>query len=248
MTTRLLSLPVLAGLLGLSAAASHAAITYTKITSDADSGISTGNTYTHTLDFGTGTPGAVVNGVQFSAYNAGANGTLNFNRAVSTGTLNDHAGNANFTVTGGLTGLLTDMLYNGGNTPGGTTTWTLGGLTAGVTYDLRIYTRQWAAPSTRTVTFNFDPDGAGAVSESSININEDDATSVGMANANDAYYINYRYTAVAGQNLVITGTQEFNNNSWHLYGLSNQVVPVPEPAGAALSGLAALGLMLRRRR
>jgi len=45
---------------------------------------------------------------------------------------------------------------------------------------------------------------------------------VGLANDNDAYYVNYQFTAVEGQDLVITLTQDNNNNSWHLYGLTNQ--------------------------
>ncbi len=248
MIPRLLPLSILAGLFGVSAVSSQAAVTFAKITSDADSGISSSNSYTHALDFGTGTPGALVNGVQFSAYNNGAVGTLNFNRASSSGTANDNAGNANYTATGAIGALLSDMIYNGNNAVNGTSTWTVSGLTAGVTYDVRIYTRQWGAGGTRNVSLNFDPDGAGPLSESTAMINEDDATTVGLAAATDAYYINYRYTAVAGQNLAITATQALTNNSWHLYGLTNQVVPVPEPTGAALSGMAALGLMLRRRR
>ena len=50
---------------------------FVAITGDADCGISVENTYTHKLDFGTGTPGALVNGVQFDAYNAAANGINN---------------------------------------------------------------------------------------------------------------------------------------------------------------------------
>ncbi|MCF7975590.1 MAG: discoidin domain-containing protein [Phycisphaerae bacterium] len=197
-------------------------ISYVKITGDADCGISTDNTYTHTIDFGTGTPGALINGVQFDAYNAAANGTLNFNRASDSGGASEHAGNAGHNVSGGLVALLTDMYYNGDNAPGGTTTWTLSGLKPGKTYHTRIYTRQWGAGGTRFVTFVFDPDGDGPIADSTVNINEDDATTVGMANANDAYYINYQFKAVAGQDLVITGTQEILNYSWHLYGLTNQ--------------------------
>ncbi len=196
---------------------------YVKITSDEDCGISADNTYTHTLDFGTGTPGALINGVQFDAYNNAANGTLNFNREISSGLLSEHGGNGSHNVTGGLVDLLTDMYYNGSCVPGGTTTWTLSGLTAGQTYQTRIYTRQWGATDDRDVTFVFDPDGSGPISDYTGNVSEDNATSVGMANGNDAYYINYQFTAVEGQDLVITLTQEKNNNSWHLYGLTNQV-------------------------
>ena len=46
-----------------------------------------------------------------------------------------------------------------------------------------------------------------------------------MAAANDAYYISYTFTAVAGQDLVITATQNNLNYSWHLYGISNEEAP-----------------------
>lgn len=219
----------------VSLCAQAGTISFVQITGDADCGISTENTYTHTLDFGTGSPGATVNGVQFDAYNAGANGTLNFNRTAASGTLNDHAGNAGHNVTGGLADLLTDMYFNGDNAVGGTTTWTLSGLTPGQAYSVRIYTRQWGAGGTRVVSFVFDPDGAGPISDSTDKINEDDATTVGMPSANTAYYINYEFVAVTGEDLAITLTQDFLNYSWHLYGLTCQEISLgaaylPSPA------------------
>ncbi len=44
----------------------------------------------------------MINGVPFDAYNNAANGTLNFNREVASGTLADHAGNAGHNVSGDL--------------------------------------------------------------------------------------------------------------------------------------------------
>ncbi|MCP4303842.1 MAG: hypothetical protein GY788_02970, partial [bacterium] len=198
------------------------AFSYVGITGDEDCGITADNTYTHALDFGTGTPGALINGVQFEAYNAAASGTLNFNREAGSGALSDHGGNAAHNVAGSLADLLTDMYYNGNNAPGGTTTWTLSGLSAGQTYRTRIYTRQWGATDSRNVTFVFDPDGAGPMSDSTGRVSQDNAISTGFAFNNDAYYIDYRFTAVAGEDLVITVAQDNNNNSWHLYGLTNQ--------------------------
>ncbi|MCF7975591.1 MAG: discoidin domain-containing protein [Phycisphaerae bacterium] len=200
------------------------AFSFVKITSDEDCGISSDNVYTHTLDFGTGSPGALINGVQFDAYNNAANGTLNFNREISSGTFNDHAGNAGHNVTGGLVDLMTDMYYNGGTVPGGTTTWTLSGLTPGQTYEARIYSRQWGAGDSRNATFVFDPDGAGPISDATGRLSQDNAASAGFANGNDAYYISYQFTAQAGEDLVITATQHINTYSWHLYGLTNQEV------------------------
>ena len=118
--------------------------------------------------------------------------------------------------------LLTDMYFNSGTAPGGTTTWTLSGLTAGQTYQTRIYTRQWGATDSRNATFVFDPDGDGPISDCTGRVSQDNATSVGFANDNDAYYINYQFTAVEGEDLVITLTQHISPSSWHLYGLTNQ--------------------------
>jgi hypothetical protein len=211
-------------ILGLATASANAGvISYVQITNDADSGISADKIYTHKLDFGQGTPGALINGVQFDAYNNAANGTLNFNREVFSGLLSDHPGNGNHNVSGSLVDLMTDMYYNGNNAIGGTRTWTLSGLTAGQTYSTRIYTRMWGATDSRLATFVFDPDGAGPVSDSPGKISQDNATSVGFANGNDAYYINYQFTAVAGEDLVITLTQDNYNYSWHLYGLTNEI-------------------------
>ncbi len=224
------------GVLVLSLCAQAGTISFVQITDDADSGISTENIYTHTLDFGQGTPGALINGVQFNAYNLAADGTLNFNRTVATGTEADHAGNANHNVTGGLVDLLTDMYYNNGNAAGGgITTWTLSGLVPGQAYSTRIYSRQWGADNQRTVIFTFDPDGTGPVSDVTDTINQDDATTVGMPSDNTAYYIDYEFIAVAGQDLVITLAQDLNNQSWHLYGLTNQEISLgtaylPSPA------------------
>ena len=239
MTTRTRTVLTLAAvamaILGLMTTSANAGvISYVQITNDADCGISTDKTYTHKLDFGTGSPGALINGVQFDTYNNAANGTLNFNRAISSGTLNDHAGNAAHNVSGSLANLLTDMIYNGNNDAGGTTTWTLSGLTAGQTYSTRIYTRQWGAGNDRTATFVFDPDGAGPISDSTGSINQDDASASppGFTNDNDAYYINYQFTEVAGQDLVITATQSLFNQSWHLYGLTNEIAgPVTKAYG-----------------
>jgi hypothetical protein len=239
MTTRTRTVLTLAAvalaILGLMTTSANAGvISYVQITNDADCGISTDNTYTHKLDFGTGSPGALINGVQFDAYNNAANGTLNFNREVFSGGLSDHAGNGNHNVSGSLVALMTDMYYNGDNAVGGSTTWTLSGLTAGQTYSTRIYSRQWGAGNDRTATIVFDPDGAGPISDSTGPINQDDASASppGFTNGNDAYYVNYQFTAVAGQDLVITATQNLVNQSWHLYGLTNEIAgPVTKAYG-----------------
>ena len=241
-----------AALLSFGISGEAGVISYVQITNDADSGISTANTYTHTLDFGNSAfPIATINGVAFNGYNVGANGTLDFSMGVEpSGVIKDTFANANHNVTGSLANLMTDMYFVDANGNGGESTWTLSGLTAGVTYDTRIYARTYGnVAGTRNVTIVFDPDGAGGVSDSTGSINEDNATGTppGFANFNDAYYINYRFTAVAGQDLVITATQVSNGASWHLYGLSNQVA-VPEPSTLALLGAGGVMLLAARMR
>jgi len=206
------------------------AIRYVPITGDADSGISTNHFYTHLLDFGLGTPGALVNGVQFHSYDNAANGTLNFNRTITTGQISHHSGLANHPVTGGLADLLHDMYFNGVNEPGGTTRWTLSGLTPGQSYETRIYVRGWpASGAERRVNLQFDPDGAGAQGDETGFIDEDDATTVGFPDSDQAYYLSYSYTAGPEGILNITAIQQNYNHSWHLYGLSNQVSGPPPP-------------------
>jgi len=201
------------------------AITVVPISSDADCDIGTNKQYTHKLDLGTDSPGALINGVQFDAYGGAANGSLNFNYAVSSGSRLAHAGNAAANVSGELAKLLKDMYINNGNLAGGTTTWTLSGLTAKRRYNTRIYVRRWGPSDNRIATMVFDPDGAGPISETTAVVSEDNATSVGMPTGAQAYYINYRFMAVAGEDLVITVTQHNGNNSWHLYGITNEEIP-----------------------
>lgn len=194
-----------------------------KITDDEDCGILPSKTYTHKLDFGTGSPGALINGVQFNAYNNEANGTLNFTRTISAGTANEHPGNTPLSVSGNLVQLLQDMLYNGAAPVDARSTWTLSGLTPGMTYDTRIYVRAWE-PGLRSLTLTFDPDGAGPIADEVGPINEDNAISAGMAAPTEAYYISYIFTAKAGEDLVITSRQHVQDNSWHLYGITNEAI------------------------
>jgi len=198
--------------------------TFVHITGDADCDIASHKMYTHKLDFGNGTPGALVNGVQFDPYNVYSNGTLNFTYAINSGSIASHDGNSNHNVSGGLAALMSDMYYNSAVLAEGKAIWNLSGLTPGAHYIARVYTRRWDA-GTRVCSMVFDPDGAGPISDTISRIPEDVATAVGMDAINDAYYINYPFTAVAGENLVITVTQHEANNSWHLYGITNERIP-----------------------
>ena len=196
-------------------------LSYVGISNDSNSDISKYKTYTHKLDFGSGTPGALINRVQFDGTTSDP---ANFSRTVSSGSSAYHGGNPPPGVSGNLYHLMADMYYNGNNLANGTTTWALKDLTAGQTYDARIYTRQWGPNPSRTVTMVFDPDGTGTVSDVTGVINQDNAITAGMSATNTPYYINYRFTAVSEEDMVITVTQYTYNCSWHLYGLSCEVV------------------------
>lgn len=231
------------------AGAKAAVITAQKITNNADSGISSANTYTHKIDFASSAPttATVVNGVTFDFFGATSDGTLNLAYNGGGDLANNGSVSSSYTISETVVGLFQGFLHQNGSNAGlgKTQTMSLSGLTVGVQYDLRIYAGRWSTGVDRSSTFTFDPDGPGAISDTTVSINEDNPTALGLV-AGDAYYINYRYTAVAGQNLVITTT--INNTagaSWHYYALTNQVVP--EPGSLVLLGLGGL-LLLRRRR
>ena len=201
------------------------------ISNDVDSDISTDNTYSHAIDFGTGTV-ANVNGVQFAIGNPGA-----FPGAVGSGTVgtgsstipNGHPGNAGHNTSGAVSGLFGDMTYNDA-----TADIQLTGLTPGVTYDFRYYMRQWGA-GTRTQDFLFDGDGDGTFD--TIRISEDNASLVppGLAASNQAYAFSFTYTAGASGTLNLKVNRiPGEAGSFHLYGLTNQVVVMPDADGDGL--------------
>jgi fibronectin-binding autotransporter adhesin len=180
-------------------------------TTDAASGISADKTYTHLLNFPVTSGAATVNGVPFTtAGTSGANWLLQ-------GGTTGHGGNdsTGMPTDSGMHGLLRAMYYNGNPT-----TLTVSGLTAGVTYEARLYNRRWdAGTGTRVQDITFDEDGAGPVA-SLVRYNQD-----GSATPN---YLAYRYTAVsdgAGGTLPLTITiAPTAVATYHFYGFSNEVV------------------------
>ena len=232
-----------ASALALVGAANAGVISYVRVTNDADSGISSANTYTHAIDFEQTPTGTTINGVVFTGMN-NAYGP-GFTRTLANGGSSHNNGAGVVSTTGNLANLMQGFLYNNGPATDGTglQTYTISGLTPGTTYDLRVYTHLWTNPGNRPNTLVFDSTGAA---DSTGLINQDNATSFGMPGVTDSAYINYRYTAT-GTSLSFTAANAAGSNaSWHLYGLSNQVVP--EPGSLALLGLGGLLVGYRRRR
>ena len=229
----------------------NAAISYVTITNDADSGISSAIDYTHAIDFGATGAGATVNGQAFlrvgsDVSSLGAFPFLDYNGAGNSGE-SSHDGTAASVTSGNMAALMQGFVYqNGSNSaPGVLQILTLGNLTVGTTYDFRLYLGQWTAgTSSRTTNITFDPDGAGPISESTGVFNIDNPTAIGIA-TDATYYVNYRYTATA-ENLVVSAQIQNNNNSMHVYALTNQAVP--EPSSAIMPCIAGLLLVIHRRR
>ena len=221
------------------------------LTDDASSLISPANTYTHAISGGTT---ATINGVPFQQLQSGVI-PANF-LWVSTGSQDQVQNNngdwvpANGGVTGaGLIDLLESFTYSGtgANAPS-SQTFTLSGLIAGTTYDTRMYIRVWdTEASGRPIQFTMTN---GAEIDTFAGLEDRPGDVLGTGNQHHAYFVNYRYTAQGNSlliNAAVPATAPVDSGSFHMYGLTNQVVPEP---GTAASLALALGLvgMIRRRR
>jgi fibronectin-binding autotransporter adhesin len=220
-------------------------------TDDPSSLINPSNTYTHAISGGTV---ATVNGVNFQQLSPGIV-PPNFSWDSSTGGFNDVIDNFGQWIPsgGGVTGtglidLLESFTYSGnGANAGSSQTFTLSGLIAGTTYDTRLYQRVWdkgtsGRPIDVTISngadvglMTFEQDRPGNV--------------LGTGNQDQAYYINYRFTAQGTDlviNMAVPPTAPFNSGSYHMYALTNQVVPEPA-AGCLVLAITLLGSARRRR-
>ena len=236
---------ITAALLATSLGASSATISFSDaFTDDASTGISTLNTYTHTIGGG---QAATVNGVSFDLLNSTTT-PANFTWTV---TSSKNQVTDNFfqwvPATGGVTGtetinLLDSFAFAGG--AGSTQTYTLSGLNIGQEYDTRLYIRAWAIGGLfpRPIDFVFTN---GAEIDNFL-LWEDAPTNHGFSNDHNAYYLSYSFTAQATTLSIDASPAGAETGGFHLYALTNQFVP--EPSSSALLGLGGLALMLRRKR
>jgi len=221
-----------------------AGVALVKVTDDASTGISTGKTYTHKISGGGATS---INGVVFDVLTnvlTPANFTwtpVNATNNASRDFINDNNGEwipATGGVTGvGLLGLFDSFTYAGNGAAVGTSkqTYTLSGLTPGEAYQFRIYIRMWddnIAGSGRPVDLVFKNGTAPPVRPFQ-GLYEDRAdVMLESGNIHDAYYLSFDYVA-QGTTLVvdaeIPASNRFVNDSgsFHLYGLTNEVVAPP---------------------
>ena len=246
-------LPTIGASFLIGASALHGGIiSVIPLTDDASSGISTGNTYTHAISGGNA---ATVNGVNFETLNPTATpanfiwdtGVNNKSFIVSN---NGDWVPATGGVTGpGLQGLLAGFTFSGNGTASpASQTFSLSGLTIGESYETRLYIRIWdtdgsGRPLDLSFTHGIESDSAGTVPEDRPSI------VIGGGNDQQAYYVNYAFTAQDTQLDIVAGVNAaggLNSGSAHMYALSNQVA-IPEPSSLALAGLGFFGLLRRRR-
>ncbi|MEO8351495.1 MAG: PEP-CTERM sorting domain-containing protein [Chthoniobacteraceae bacterium] len=208
-------------------------------TTDLGSGIDSSKIYTHAIDWGSdaadpGGPGADVNGVHFTEGTFGDFPALNYSFFGPDLTFQDNPSN-NYDGGSGMFDLTDDFLFTG--TIGtGVQTLTLTGLIGGATYTITHY--QSAGWNGALQILDGDDDGLG------FNTGTFDRGDPGSPRA-----IHYTYTQALGDtDFVMTFDPENDVDSFHHYAFTNEVVALPEPASITLFGLAAFGLLARRRR
>jgi hypothetical protein len=226
-----------------------AAFSLLPLTDDASTGISTLKTYTHALSGG---PPATINGVVLEEVKP----TLipaNFAWTVSAGTRNEMNpinNNQWVPATGGVTGpgllnLLGGFVYQSSGEPAGFQTYALSGLTVGKTYHLTMFYRPWSVNnlSFRPIDLIFTN---GATVEQPFGGLPTDRPGIVLGNGNihGAFALGYTYVAESTELMIKALVHESAmaaSGSNHLYGLTNEVVPVSdyltwaESFGAALT-------------
>ena len=128
-----------------------------------------------------------------------------------------------------LTALLRDFTYssNGAN-PDSKQTFTLQGLQAGTTYELRIYIRSWSLGGAgRQIDFTFSNGDERAYGSSPDGLPEDrPGTILESDNDHEVLFLSYIYTAQSTElaiEALVPNSAEANSGSFHLYALTNQI-------------------------
>jgi hypothetical protein len=210
---------------------------------DANCGISTASGYTSAVDGGNshGTD-RVINGITLYSLKAEGDSstadscTLN---ALSGSLSNAGGSSGSISADGTTKDVLSDMTFNNGAGDNSQQEIVLdpASLEAGSTYDLRVYICN-SSGQNRQVNLSFAGDGQAAVETGFFN--EDDARTSGggFQDANQVYYISYRFTWDGDTTPGITITQKSGNTPFVLYALTNQLVSGGGEAAAQNTGSA----------
>lgn len=206
------------------------------VQSDISCGIDNRNQYTTAVDAGNASGNdRVINGVRlYSLVGAGQSASAdNCILNPLTGTLANSQRSDGAPQTDGIfTEVLSDMTSNNGASDNSQQEIVLdpASLTAGTTYDLRIYIAN-SGVQDREVNLAFVGDGQAPVETGFFN-EEDARTSSGaFRDHNQVYYIDYRFTWDGASTPGVTVTQKSGQAPFALYALTNQ--PVIEETAAA---------------
>lgn len=201
------------------------------ITGDADSGISTAKTYTHSVDFGgslNGDPGTTINGVPFHV-----GGRTGPNYALSSLEAYPFTLPTNATPGGPNTlyDLFEDFYHNSINLDPPNQTLTLMGLTPGTAYTTTFYNVGFDLANAERVITVSTSDGASVTFDQN-------ATGEGNPSV-------LRYTFTAEGTSITYTFDPTGDDTFHHYGFTNEIVPEPA-TGVTLLAIAALAAMRRR--
>lgn len=239
--SQLTALLVLAGAFH-SGAGTLSYVAVSPVQSDINCGIDSRNQYTTAGDGGnTSGNDRVINGVRlYSLVGAGPSASAdNCTLNALTGTLgNSQLSGTTPQADGILAQVLSDMVSNDGASDNSQQEIVLdpASLTAGTTYDLRIYIGNSAAQD-REVNLAFVGDDQAPVETGFFN-EEDARTSPGaFREANQVYYIDYRFTWDGASTPGVTITQKSGQAPFVLYALTNQPVIEETAAAAAASAV-----------
>ncbi|MBL9166559.1 MAG: hypothetical protein JNN07_02320 [Verrucomicrobiales bacterium] len=217
------TLSIALGLIPLNVSAGT--FSFTNIRTDEDTLIDASKTYTHLIDFGSDAEAATINGVQFTSKGlTGPNYTL-----IGPGGNFVNNGEGSYAGTG-LGDLFTDFFYAGA--ADGIQTLTLTGLREAHTYRLTFFVSGWGTPAVDItasdapgVSTRIARDGTRWVPDPE---NPDFYESTGAGSPGAA--ISYDYVASADGTLVMIMNALSDGDTFHHYGLVNELVGTPDDA------------------